>query len=405
MTQTEIQDFKRRAFDSRKRAEDILKSVTDEKPLTEAQSSEVDALLDRAEDEDKNRKRAEKIFAAEKAAAESAPEKDAPKRGKQLTKDDLQRRAFTNYIRTGERTYQTRDDQVASLDTVGGYVMAPPVVLSEVLKEVDDTQYIRRITRRLPSVPPNGTLGVPFSNNNTLNAAWASELTTADPSNVEFGGREFKPNYLTYKTFFSWSLIDGAVINVESFVRGEMAIIAGEVMEKAYMTGTGVGQPLGLFTASDDGLPASRDVETAGAAIAFEDVIDTFYSLKDQYMRNATWFMNRMAFKQIVKLKGTDGHPIFRTGLAPGDPMTVEGRPVIMSEFAPTGSNNGAYQTGDYLLAVGDFMKYWVCDSTMMRVIRQVETHADQNLLAIVTRQQTDGAPVLSEAFTRLKLK
>ena len=405
MTATEVQEHVRQAHDFRARVETMLKASTAETPLTDEQDREIDSLLDRAEKADKNAKRARTLLAAEKAVAEreAKAEKTREASDGKLSEGDLKRRAFFNYIRSGKTTYETRD-QTASVDTEGGYITAPPVILNEILKEVDDARYMRGAARMLPRVPPNGTLGVPFSNNSTLNAAWSAELTTASASNVAFGGREFKPNYLTHKTFYSWSLVDSDVLDVEAWVTSEMAIIAGEKMEQAYMSGTGVGQPLGVFVSSDAGIPAARDTETAGNNIAFDDVINVFYSLKDQYMRAASWFINRQAFKQIVKLKGTDGHPIFRTGLAPGDPMTIEGRPVVMTEWAPAGTN-GVYGTGDYMLAVGDFMKYWICDSTMMRVIRQTETYADQNLLAIVSRQQTDGAPVLGEAFARLKRK
>ena len=405
MTATEVQAYRKEAFDLRAKAETILKSTTPEQPLTDEQDREVDSLIDRAELAVKNEKRAQTLLDAERAIAEREAKRETKREtgdGK-LSDADMKRRAFFNYIRSGQTTYETRD-QTASVDTEGGYITAPPVILNEILKEVDDARYMRGAARMLPRVPPNGTLGVPFSNNSTLNAAWSAELKTASAGNVAFGGREFKPNYLTHKTFYSWSLVDSDILDVEAWVTSEMAIIAGEKMEEAYMSGTGVGQPLGVFVASDAGIPAGRDTTTDGNDIAFDDIINVFYSLKDQYMRSATWFINRNAFKQVVKIKGTDGHPIFRTGLAPGDPMTIEGRPIVMSEWAPAGTN-GVYGTGDYMAAVGDFNRYWICDSTMMRVIRQTETYADQNLLAIVSRQQTDGAPVLGEAFARLKRK
>lgn len=400
MTVTEIQEFRQQAFDHRKRAEALL--VKSKGEFSEERSKEIDDLLDRAADADKNAKRAQSLLDAERAAAEKVDppkeERDA-KRGKPLAQDDLHRRTFVNYVRTGSTTYTVRD-QSASLDQEGGYVAAPTVILNEILKEVDDARPMRGMSRVLPAIPPNGTLGVPFSNNSTLQASWSSELTSGDPSDVEFSGREFKPNYLTWRIFLSRSLLMGANnVSVESYVRGEMSIRAGEKMEEGYMTGTGVGQPLGIFTESNDGVPAGRNTVTAANnKLAYGDVIDVFYELKAQYSRRATWFMHRSTQKEMAKIVDGDMRPLWRAGLAPGDPPTIEGQPIVLSEFAP------AFAAGVNVAIVGDFNQYWIVDSTMMDVIRQEEKWAERNQIGLVGRQQTEGAPVLSEAFSRLKV-
>ena len=409
MTATEVQEHTRQAFEYRKRAEAILAKSTGDTPLTEEQDREVDGLLDRADASEKNAERSQKILDAERRAADAKPNGggsagDKPGTEQRLSDADLQRRSFVHFLRTGSTRYELRD-QSASLDTEGGYVMPGPTILSEVLKEVDDAQNMRMKGRVLPAIPANGTLGVPYSDNSSARAEWSAELTTADPTDVTFGGRELKPNYLTYEVRISRSLLSSSVIDVSGFVRSEFAIRAGETMEEAYISGTGQGQPLGLFTPAAHGLPASRDVETAGNAVAYDDVVDVLYSLKSQYMRNADFFMHRLALKSLVKLKGTDGHPIWRVGLAPSDPSMIMGRPYTLSEFAPSGGTGNAFGTGEYVLAVGDFQKYWICDSTMMQVQRLEELYARQNKIGFIVRQQTDGMPVLSEAFARLKIK
>ena len=429
MTATEIQELRQEAFDARKRAEALLVAAG-KSPLSEEQDKEVDDLIERAEALDKNRKRAESLLAIEKADAERAakerdkaaaeseakgedtPAPSAAPAGRQLSAETLERRAFAHWIKTGSRSYTHGDqtysmrDATASIDTEGGYLAAPMTILSEVLKEVDDMVYMRQIGRRLPSVPPNSSLGVPFSNNSTLQAQWSAELTSADPSAVEFQGREFRPAYLTYRIFISRSLIAAAnVVNIEQYVRSEMAIRVAEVMEQAYLLGTGVRQPLGLFVDSNDGIPAGnndadRNQQTAVAnKVGYDDIINVFFKLKGQYMRNATWFLSRTFLREVAKIKDSDGRPIWRTGLAPADPQMLLNRPIVMSEFAP------AYKAGEYGAVVGDFSKYWIADSTLMDVIRQTEKWAERNQIAIVGRQQSDGAPALSEAFARLKVK
>lgn len=415
MTATEIQELLQGAFDARKRAEEVL-AASGADPLTEAQEKEIDDLIDRAEKLDSKRKKAEILLAAQKraaerAGAESAP-KDGAKRGATLSAEELERRAFGHFVRTGSRSFSQGDqtyrmrDATASVDAEGGYIAAPMTILSEVLKEVDDNVYMRQLARVLPAVPPNSSLGVPFSNNSTLQAEWSAELTAADPSAMEFAGREFKPSYLTWRIFLSRSLLMAATtVDVESYARTEMAIRVGEKFEQAYLTGTGVGQPLGIFTDSADGIPSGvgdsdrNHVTAANNKLGFDDIVGCFFKLKEQYMRNSTWFMSRTVLREVAKIKDDDGRPLWRTGLAPGDPQTLYARPIVMSEYAP------AFAAGKYAACVGNFGTYWIADSTMMDVVRQAEKWAERNQIALIGRQQSDGAPTLSEAFARLMVK
>ena len=421
MTATQVQEHKQRAHEYGSRAQAIREKATGE--LTAEQAKEIDDLLDKREAALKDAKRDQRLLDAERAAAENAAPKaeDKPK-GEERSRDDLLRDGFVGYLR-GTVDVESRDAlrsysrdaarilrpedfraQSGSIDTEGGYVMMPPVMLGEVLKEVDDMVFMRQLSRVLPRTPPNGTLGFPYSDNSQVNIEWSSELTTATPTDIDFQGREFKPQWVTSEFRLSRPLLQGASINVEAYVRGEVAIITGEFLEQAYMTGTGGNRPLGVFTAHDNGIPASRDVTSDTTnVIGFDDVIDTFFELKVQYQRNASWLLSREALKRVVKIKGTDGHPIWREGLSGGDPSTLLARPVYMSEFAPAGTS-GAFARNDYMLAVGDFNRgYWICDSDFMEVQRLTELYARQNRIGVINRMQTDGAPVLAEAFARLK--
>jgi HK97 family phage major capsid protein len=51
-----------------------------------------------------------------------------------------------------------------------------------------------------------------------------------------------------------------------------------------------------------------------------------------------------------------------------------------------------------------DFSYYWIVDSLSMSVQRVVELYAEQNATGFIGRAEADGAPVLAEAFIRMKL-
>ena len=77
------------------------------------------------------------------------------------------------------------------------------------------------------------------------------------------------------------------------------------------MTGSGSGQPLGMFTASDMGISTGRDVSTANTSTAFtvDGLINAKYSLASPYLTssNLVWILHRDAVKMARKFKDGDG--------------------------------------------------------------------------------------------------
>ena len=120
-------------------------------------------------------------------------------------------------------------------------------------------------------------------------------------------------------------------------------------METAYLTGSGSQQPLGVFTASSDGISTSRDVNTgSGTSITYDGLGDAKYSLKSQYRNGgsrggARWLFHRDGVKIIAKLKDGENQPLLRPGrgLLDDDPDSILGFPFDESEKAPNTFTSG----------------------------------------------------------------
>jgi HK97 family phage major capsid protein len=230
----------------------------------------------------------------------------------------------------------------------------------------------------------------------------AGELTEAsDSADVAFGKRELKPRDIKRRVIkVSKALIESATIDVEAFVQARRAVALGRTLEAAYMTGDGSNQPLGIFTASNDGIGTGRDVAT-GLATGFtaEGLITIQGTLKPQYEANARWLFHRDAVTLIRKLKDGDGRFIWQPGLQLGVPNMILARPFIVSEFVPHTFTNGLY-AGMY----GDFSYYQYVDRLAAAMQRLVELYARAGQIGLLfDGQGADGMPVLSEAFVRVK--
>lgn len=287
----------------------------------------------------------------------------------------------------------------ADLDVSGGYLRPPMEFINQLLKNVDDIVFMRRMAT-VYTVTSADSMGVPTLENDPADADWTSELATGnEDSDMSFGRRELKPNPLAKRIKISRKLLR-AVPSSEDLVRARLAYKFGITQEKAYMTGTGHNQPLGIFTASADGIPTTRDVSTGNTqtAITFDGLKEAKYSLKGQYLPRAQWAFHRDGVKQIAKIK-TDSGYIWAESVRVGEPDRLLGLPVNMSEYAPN-----TFTSGLYVGIVGDFSNYWIADALTLEFQMLMELYAASNQVGLIGRLESDGQPVLAEAFSRVKL-
>jgi HK97 family phage major capsid protein len=313
--------------------------------------------------------------------------------------------AFADFLKTGSPSAALQSDDAEQ----AGYLLASEQFAAELLKEVDDLVFVRRYAR-IHTVLQATTLGIRARTARAATFNWSSELqVSAEDTSLKYGKRVLEPHHLTGQIKISRDLLRRSVVPVEAEVRGELARDAGEAMEDAYLTGNGFQKPLGVFTASDDGISTSRDVNT-GSATGFtgDGLLSAKYALKGQYRRGqrgpVRWLFHRDAISLIAKLKdATNGQYLFRVGMgrqqdntAPEDELL--GFPVDESERVPNTFTNGLYSG-----MLCNWRYYEIADALEMDMQVLFELYAQTNQVGYIGRIKTDGMPTLQEAFVRLK--
>jgi len=289
----------------------------------------------------------------------------------------------------------------ADLDVAGGYLVVPQQFVQQLIQRVDDMVFMRLLATKV-TLAQGVSLGVPTLDTDLTDAAWTTELATGAADTVEpFGKRELFPHPLAKRILVSNKLLNAPGVDAEAFVRERMAFRFAVPQENGFLTGNGSGQPLGVFTASAQGISTGRDVNTSftTTAITADGLIEVKYFLKGAYWPRAQWIFHRDAMKQIRLLKDGEGQYIWSPGLIAGQPDTLLNMPVNMSEFAPN-----TFTTGLYVGILGDFSNYWIADSLTLQIQRLVELYAETNQVGFIGRLETDGQPVLEEAFVRATL-
>lgn len=316
--------------------------------------------------------------------------------------EDALVRAWRGYLRgDNSQLAQIRAAQQVNPNVAGGFLV-PNAIAQEIIKPVDNPIFMRQISN-VQQI--NANVAIPRQNTR-LTAYWQGETETAVTSSVAVGQRDFKPHRVTVRTSASRLLIDQSVINVEQWLGGELDYASRLKEEEAAMQGNGVGQWLGIFTASADGIPTSRDVVSAGAAIAADDIISTIMNVKATVRDRGSWVGSRQFVQLVMKLKDSANQYIFTESagignvLAVGTPMFLKGRPLYESESAPT-----ALTTGTYAAVFGDFNFYRIYDFMNLSVqVLDQDPYASNGEYGYVMHKFSDGAPVLDEAFSRLRV-
>lgn len=383
------------------------KAEAEKRSASTEESAQFDAMMKQVGDLGDEVRRHEALVEAERdAAAQVARGMDSAQgeaRGAAADPEvELRTKAFTKLIISGQRSLNDAELRAlqADSDTAGGFLVAPEQFVSGLIKNIDDMVFIRQRATKF-SIPTAASLGAASLAADPADAVWTTELATGtEDSTMAFGKRVLNPHPLAKRLKVSNKLLRMAS-GAEGLVRARLAYKFGLAQENAFLTGTGVNQPLGLFTASNDGITTARDVSTGNTATAvtFDGLINAKFSLKGQYWQRSDWMFHRDVLSQIAKLKDGDGQYLWRESVRDGEPDRLLGRPVMMSEFAPN-----TMTASQYVGILGDYSNYWIADALDFQIQVLKELYAETDQTGFIGRLATDGMPTLAEAFARVKL-
>ncbi len=284
--------------------------------------------------------------------------------------------------------------------TKGGALQPPVEWLAELLKNVDDATFVRQWARKF-RLEKAASLGVPKLDTDIDDADWTAELATGNQGDFAFGNRELRPHPMAKSVKVSKTLPRVSAIPIDQFVRERLEYKFRVTDEKAFLTGDGVQKPLGIFTLSAQGITASRDVSTDNTAteITADGLHEAKGALKSQYLPTARWCFHRTAITKIRKLKDGNGQYLWVPGLSGGTPSMILDQPYDQSEYVPN-----TFTANLYVGALCSWTFYWIADALDMTIQFVDQLYAATNQDGYIARRESDGMPVLEEAFVRVKL-
>ena len=154
--------------------------------------------------------------------------------------------------------------------------------------------------------------------------------------------------------------------------------------DKVITQGSGTGQPTGLTNCTITNVTCSGNLD-------FDDIINLIYALPAQYRKSAKFLANNINIRELRKIKDSQNRYIWQEAVAPGQPSTIYGYPVIENNWLP----ESEIYFGDYKLG------YWLGDrKRMTATISNIAGNAwEHDQVGIRVVQRIAGTCVLEDAI------
>jgi HK97 family phage major capsid protein len=296
--------------------------------------------------------------------------------------------AMLNALRTNFRTVTNVLEE--GNDAAGGYLV-PDEWDSRLIDVLTEENIFRRLAT---TIKTSGEHKINLAGTKPA-ASWIDEGGALVFSDATFSQIVLDAHKLHVAIKVTEELLYDNAFNLENYILTQFGHALANAEEDAFLNGNGTGKPLGVLAATGGG----ESHDTAGNAIASDDIINLVYSLKRPYRKSASFVTNDQTLAALRKLKDTTGQYLWQPSYQAGEPDRLFGYAVHTSAFFP------AAAAGTPALMFGDYKYYNIGDRGSRSFAQLKELYAGNGMIGYLAKERVDGKLVLPEAVQILKLK
>lgn len=261
------------------------------------------------------------------------------------------------------------------------------------------------VVRPRATVVPMETARVPFpSIDVTSNASsvfggmiayWGEEGAALTDSSAKFGRVVLDAKKLTGLSVVPNELIADSLISFAALIERLWPQALAWYEDVAFMVGTGVGEPLG-FLGNPATVAVAKETGQPANSIVLENVIKMYSRMLPSSLSRGIWICSPECLPELFTLAlsvGTGGGPVMLTNAAGPAPVTIFGRPLVVSEKAKTVGTQGD-------LAFVDLSYYLIGDRQIMTASSSTDWKFGNDQTAYRIIQRVDGRPWIQSAIT-----
>lgn len=385
MTIMELREKRNKALDAAKafleshRTDKGVLSVEDDATYTKMEA-DIDALtneihrLERQEQREAEMSKPINIPLTSKPSGSMAPEKKG-------RASDTYKEGMLTALRTNFR--QVSNILQEGVDADGGYLV-PEEYDNRLIKVLNDENIMRKLGHKITT---SGDHKINIASTEPA-AAWIEEGGALQFSDAQFSQILLDAHKLHVAIKVTEELLYDSAFNLENYIIDEFGKALSNAEEDAFLNGTGVGQPLGLFAATGGGT-----VYKTVTKLTADDIMNLVYALKRPYRKNSAFIMNDQTIATIRTFKDNNGAYMWQPSYQAGEPDKLLGYPVYTSPFAPTDA-----------IAFGDYSYYNIGDRGTRSFKQLTELFAGNGMIGFVAKERVDGKLILPEAVQILKV-
>jgi HK97 family phage major capsid protein len=265
--------------------------------------------------------------------------------------------AFSKLV-TGREAFMTDDEKRAAIavgtNTAGGFLVPTHLDPTLILTNSGTSNVIRSISRTVTLTDGSNVWnGVTTAG---ATASWDAELTEVSDDTPPVAR-------VSVPTYTARALVQASMESFEDIpgLASDVVMILNDAKDRlegaAHATGSGSGQPTGIFTALD----ANTNVEivsTTANVIGVVDLQSVYRQLPVRWRGRSTWLMNPL-YSLAIKALGTQLGNSYTGDLTTATTDRLLGRPVVESDDAPAVQTTTA---NDNAVVLGDFSNFVIVD-------------------------------------------
>jgi len=295
-------------------------------------------------------------------------------------------------------------NDLSSIKPSDGGFLIPEILRAELLRVALERAVVRSRCR----VIPMDSLTVPFptvdatSNVSSVYGGvvgyWTEEGATLTESQPRFGRIELKANKLVLYTEVPNELIRDARPSMDAFIGDIFPEAMAWFEDVAFFIGGGVGEPLGFLNAPAT-VSVTRSTTVAGENVEWVDIANMYARMLPQSLDRAVWVVSPDVLPSLLTMTVASGSNAvwmgggnYTTGSA-APPMTMLGRPIVVSEKARTVGHAGD-------INFVDFGFYLLGDRQAMSARQSEDFRFNTDVTAFRVIERLDGRPWLTSAVT-----
>lgn len=329
-----------------------------------------------------------------------------PNRGKDAAgQDEEYRNAFEHCLRRPQENrdsahvaimVERRNTLVKGDDAGAGYLLAPPDVNREIIKDVIEMSPMRSIaTVRIIGGPslkqPKRTAAAGAA---TRVGEVQPRANTGDPT---YGMLQIDAPEMFARGEISLQMLEDADYDLVGELRSEFSDQFGVKESSEFVGGSGAANQAQGFL--DAGAGLAEVVSGDATKVTGDGLVNLWAALKNAYESRAIFTLNRKTLGEVRKLKTTDGQYLWLPGIAGSVPNTILGSNYLEFPDMPD------VAAGSYPIAYGDFRRgYVIVDRVAISFQPDYTTGADNGVVIFRCRKRVGGAVRQPEAIKKLKI-